>query len=1084
MLTKIRMSTVNVDVDGCSLFFGPGLILEGEIKRIAQDFRVRELYFEPIDSQNVQSSCKANNNDGYVDHGDGVTILHGMDYLIKVISPEVIRMIDEVSRRHSEMLLAARESKKAIKLNDRRRVAVQLPMKMSKKERGIFHVAVKDAFSYILTAAMSIEECIQEFTLCAGADEKKNLLKEGNGLLDGKNEAASEHMDVISAGSSEEEPYSDDANRNEGITQEMAGIWVSADTSLIELAVTAMTMEDINTLYAFKINGPHHKDARSGIKVCLGLSREERTNVYRIITSNCLSLDSKTAEDRNNKQNKRCKKNKDKGDAGTETDNNSKSMIIFWRKKASFSKGRKIDEVDADGAVESELHVGFTLCKINTEHLGALQRIAQVAGVAVSDVTFHGIKDKKAVTFQRCVITLRCQAASVLECDDVIEQHDECLKNVLDRNMRNHASGVINSLSLSFPYPPMESTTLQVTASSHIDDNPSLSVYGFFITSRPLRIGGLWGNSFKIRIRNIAKYGSPSKPSREIVSALKCRFENIVNTGFPNFFGSQRMGYQDPQTLDSTINTSGNPYIKNQIRYEGEIIPLGPIIGKLLLLGKYQKALNAIILGTVEYVRPLDGVIMTALQKARFMYFKGIEPGVVLSLFPSTAVKERILLKALVRFGHNKVENSKIIIEEIVPLNHEDAVSGMGVKEVVDISSNIDLEHNNSENYDVKNNNNNINNNNNNKSCEKIDKCKAEESASKILSQLPYSTRSLWVSSYQSWLWNRVAAHRLYPHTEHDLTDMQLQQEKELDLKREIVIESEGDEVVENDDVNDTPPGVYDNDVKYHQINKYGNGKKDFTEAKKKETSVYQSYSIQTVDDESLLAMVGDLVHVQSLAPYLLKSSDYSNINSHDNVRNSNSNDNSSNNNKKSDINCNEESNSVIALTEEHIAAMTLDNRRHVFKHYVVLPLFGKKVLYPNNANGRYVHVHAHVRAYSHTHKQTSTHTHTHTHSHIHTHTHMHIRIHITSLSRFYLINPAPIHESSHLTNTEHRYYSELLRAEGILDCFDPLKPLGYMRSSDTAGTEKIFENFYEINSRSIVPVPRGAYRKIMVRKT
>ena len=492
---------------------------------------------------------------------------------------------------------------------------------------------------------------------------------------------------------------------------------------------------------------------------------------------------------------------------------------------------------------------------------------------------------------------------------------------------------------------------------------------------------------------------------------------------------------------------------------------------------------------------------MTPLQKARFMYFKGIEHGVVLSLFPSTAIKERILLKALVRFGYNKVENNKIIIEETVPLNHDDAVSGVGVKEVIDVSANIDLKNDNGEIYDNNNNNNNDNNdnnnygdnnNNNNKSCEKTDKCQAEESASKILSQLPYSTRSLWVSSYQSWLWNRVAAHRLYTYTEQDLIDVQLQQEKELELefRREKVVESEGDKVIENDNVNNTPHGVYDNDIKNHQISKNG-----FINLMKKETSLNENHSIRTVDDEPLLAMVGDLVHAQSLEPYLLISSEYSNINSNDDVSNSNNNDNSSNNNKKSDTNCNEESNSVIALTEEHIAAMTLDNRRHVFKHYVVLPLFGKKVLYPNNANGRYVHVrtythiHTYTHIYIHTHTHRLTHTYTHTHRHTHTYahrtnTHIHIRIHISSLSRFYLINPSPIYESSPFTNTQHRYYSELLRAEGILDCFDPLKPLGYMRSSDTAGTEKIVENFNEINSRSIVPVPRGAYRKIMVRKT
>ena len=74
------MSTVNVDVDCCNLCFGSGLSLEGEIKRIVQDFEVRDLHFESIDSLNDQSSSKARNSDGYVDHVDDDTVLHGMDF--------------------------------------------------------------------------------------------------------------------------------------------------------------------------------------------------------------------------------------------------------------------------------------------------------------------------------------------------------------------------------------------------------------------------------------------------------------------------------------------------------------------------------------------------------------------------------------------------------------------------------------------------------------------------------------------------------------------------------------------------------------------------------------------------------------------------------------------------------------------------------------------------------------------------------------------------------------------------------------------------------------------------------------------
>ena len=1058
-VTKSRMSSVNVDINGCNHFFGHGQSLEGEIKRHAKDFEVREVHTESIDSQKGQPSCNARNNDGCVDHmeldpGD-VTSIHGIEYVKTVITAEMMDKISDISSRYKEMLLAARENKKAIKITDKSRVAVQLPMKMSKKERGMFHIAIKDSFPYILTAVMSTLEGKHEFALCVGANEKKEegsgeeLSKEGYGPLDGENEAASEHLCM-----SDEEHSSDDAVRSEDVIQDMAGIWVSADASLFELAGTSMTFDDISALYAFKINGPHHRDARNGIKVGRGMSREERTNVYRIVTSNCLSLDSKTAEDRNNKKNKRYKNQKNKDDTGTETENNSKSMTIFWRKKASFSKGRKFDEGDADGAVESELHVGFTLRKINTEHLGALQKIAQVAGVAVSDVSFCGIKDKKAVTYQRCVMTLRCHAGDVLEEDDVIEHSDECLKNILDRNMRNHASSVINSLTQSFPYLHMDSREtlslprplpLSINAPTLIDDFPSLSVYGFFIAPGPLRIGAIWGNSFKIRIRNIAKYGSATKAFEKDISTLKKGFENIANSGFPNFFGSQRMGYQELQTVDSVKKKTAEQEVKFK-KDDGADRPLGPLIGKLLLLGKYHKAINAIILGTTEYVRPSDGAVLTPLQKARFMYFQGFEPGVVLSFFPSTAVKERILLKAIVRFGCGTVteincdEKARFgdelrnvrktedgTIDEDNVKRDDMEVNANDYEKNYKSCSNIyncssRHEENNDNNDNINNNsnsNNNSNNNNNNNNINndiKIDENKSlqhtmqcEESASKILSQLPYSTRSLWVSSYQSWLWNRAAAHRLYTHTECDEKE---KVNEEMDENKVDNVRIQGSEVPHNKIMADTMDVNMDeriedkvrsvvrveenevDDIDYdssssddnrrsnsNQRSKIGDENEGVAEENKDEGSTKTGNNdVCVLDDDLLIAMVGDLVHVHSLAPYLLKPPTYTNNdnqNNNDNDKDNDDNNNNHSNNNDNDKNNNirsnnqiEESNTVTALSEETLSGLSLADRRHLFKHCVVLPLFGKKMVYPNNTNGRCVRsqtrTHMHVYMYIH----------------------------------------------------------------------------------------------------------------------
>ena len=47
--------------------------------------------------------------------------------------------------------------------------------------------------------------------------------------------------------------------------------------------------------------------------------------------------------------------------------------------------------------------------------------------------------------------------------------------------------------------------------------------------------------------------------------------------------------------------------------------------------------------------------------------------------------------------------------------------------------------------------------------------------------------------------------------------------------------------------------------------------------------------------------------------------------------------------------------NSVIVLTSAHIANLSETRRAQLFRDSVLLPLFGKKIIYPENENGRYV---------------------------------------------------------------------------------------------------------------------------------
>jgi hypothetical protein len=59
-------------------------------------------------------------------------------------------------------------------------------------------------------------------------------------------------------------------------------------------------------------------------------------------------------------------------------------MILFWRKKAAFKDKKNVPEGEEESA-DDVLYLGFTLCKVDVEHLCALQSIAAAIGVAVGN---------------------------------------------------------------------------------------------------------------------------------------------------------------------------------------------------------------------------------------------------------------------------------------------------------------------------------------------------------------------------------------------------------------------------------------------------------------------------------------------------------------------------------------------------------------------------------------------------------------------------------------------------------------------------------------------------------------------------
>ena len=942
------MTSVNVIVE--NLHVHNGLMLEGEIKKFPLDFEVRELHsqFTTISADrvhNLSSINSQNDNHEWADNvlPNDVECRDRISYLEGVIEPGVVMTISDINSGYRNVLQSIRNGELRLNVPSPNKVAVLLPSNMSKIQRGIFHSSIRELFPFLLTASMSASDCREQFphsgpysrvTDSVSFDAETNL-------------KISEEVDncYISADSNEQISTAD-RSRVVRKTIEMAvctlnvsGLWISADHSLIELAETTISLADISSVYAFKSRGPHHKKAIDGIRVGFGLSRDERTKVYRIITSNCLSIDSKTAEDRSlkrHKQNHRqyCANKKGKEPYSADiTSGESKSMIIFWKKKAIAAKGRRgISTDDLCDTNDDELYIGFSLCKYNTEHLAAMHQVATAVGVAVSDISFCGIKDKKALTFQRCVLTVRGSTSQSMEIDDLCKASPtciyDCLKNLPNSLLRDRASDAIKVLLCTFPDINIQGDYSE--AQNVVNrDRGLLSVSGIHLALGPLRIGDLWGNWFNIIVRNFhtanRDLGPDYRPEGNTEAEAAHRYlqvavNNISTTGFPNFFGSQRMGYQDHEREMKDVKERGV--------YYRIAMPLGPSIGKLLLLGKYNEAISMIILGATVY-KPVESLLPCCLHTARELFANGAHPASVLNAMPRAAIKECMLLKAMVRFGW--VARKYIQISptdrkmKTVEINSDGSADTRSEKEEMEVSA-------------------------------------------RVLSQIPYSTRSLWVSAYQSWIWNRVASHRLIA------TGCDLHSHASPALSGEmkasftplipIPLAMEGDLVHLSAITSNLSKHVDDNVAE-------------------------DCIAITTICSSS-----SDNNKSSSSSNTRNKSNNNDDNKNDDNYDNNDDNDNNNDNNKSSTSNGSSDygssdgisaqkgsmndnfcdsngyvstetptsstgssiiANSIIVLTSAHIANLSETRRAQLFRDSVLLPLFGKKIIYPENENGRYV---------------------------------------------------------------------------------------------------------------------------------
>jgi len=314
-------------------------------------------------------------------------------------------------------------------------------------------------------------------------------------------------------------------------------------------------------------------------------------------------------------------------------------MLIYWKKKALHkSHKRKHNQLVSQENSNSQIHsdnnhtsltstassqptvyIWFTLKKYDVEQLDAIQRIARQLGISPGDVTFAGIKDKRALTYQRGSVAIhpsRAQSyilkgrdntsadelvlasqglpgdnadtsARVTADEGEVPPRHPSTSAIPPRSAYNIAidSAAESLLSLSEPLQPA-ATPAQTRHLPLVAGDIS---YG----SRPIRTGELWGNQFRILLRSVQCTEASVCPLQVILERLR-RTTLEYGVRFPNYFGSQRMGIIRDSAYISVSNQMVEESSQEMRAYD---LPVGPHIGKCLLTGAFQAAVDRIILG-------------------------------------------------------------------------------------------------------------------------------------------------------------------------------------------------------------------------------------------------------------------------------------------------------------------------------------------------------------------------------------------------------------------------------------------------------------------------------------------------------
>lgn len=229
----------------------------------------------------------------------------------------------------------------------------------------------------------------------------------------------------------------------------------------------------------------------------------------------------------------------------------SRSEGIGGRIKV-FPEDFIVEEVISKSVFKKQNCLIYRLIKRNWDTMVVIKEIAKRAGISYRDIGFAGTKDRHAITSQYISI---------------------CGGNL--RELREKIEGVeISDAKLEFVG------------------------YG-----KKLKLGSLWGNRFKIVVREL------DVPVEEAMERTRAILKEVkAEGGFPNYFGYQRFGE------------------RRVINHE---------VGRLLLEGKFEEA-------ALKFLGAYDGSMLG--DEARKEFFEGRDVDRAIESFPKFLRYERAML--------------------------------------------------------------------------------------------------------------------------------------------------------------------------------------------------------------------------------------------------------------------------------------------------------------------------------------------------------------------------------------------------------------------------------------------------------